>query len=212
MSLHLHQKDWSSDQSFLLELNKNRIRVYLANFKKLAKESKKVTKKMNVRTKIPEDTRRKVLIEAGHRCAIPTCKQHPIDIHHIVPYVESEDNSFNNLIALCTQCHARFHRTREIDQKSLQIYKQNLGLLGSRYGEFERRVLHLFCENQAANAIRLAGLSEIQVYYLLKDGLLVKNGKNSNILSGEIPTWEEYQLTDTGKTFVEDWKQARSLE
>jgi len=167
---------------------------------------------MTARRKIPEETKRKVLIEAGHRCAIPTCKQYPVDIHHIVPYAESQDNSFNNLIALCTQCHARFHRTKEIDQKALHVYKQNLGLLGSRYGEFERRVLHLFCESPRANTIRLPGLSEIQVYYLLKDGLLIKNGKNSGILSSGIPTWEEYQLTDQGKAFVEDLKQARSLE
>ena len=175
---------------------------------------------MEKRQKIPEDprenvpigTQRNVLIEAGHRCAIPTCRQHPVDIHHIVPYAESRDNSFGNLIALCTQCHARFHRTKEIDQKSLRIYKHNLGLLNQRYGEFERRALELFCENEETNAIRLAGLSELQVFYLLKDGLLAKNGKHSNILLGGIRTWEEYQLTDQGKALVEDLKQARSLE
>lgn len=167
---------------------------------------------MTSREKIPEDTRRKVLVEAGHRCAIPTCKQHPVDIHHIVPYAKSQDNSFNNLIALCTQCHARFHRTKEIDQRALQVYKQNLGLLNHRYGEFERRLLLFFCDSSKANTIRLPGLSEIQVYYLLKDGLLIKNGKNSGILSSSIPTWEEYQLTDQGKVFVKDLKQARSLD
>lgn len=40
----------------------------------------------------------------------------------------------------------------------------------------------------------------------------VKNGKNSGILSSGIPTWEEYQLTDQGKAFIENLKQARSLE
>ncbi|NGX59526.1 MAG: hypothetical protein KR126chlam3_00678 [Chlamydiae bacterium] len=167
---------------------------------------------MNVRTKISEDTKRKVLIEAGHRCAIQTCEYARVEIAHIIPWAESHDDSFENLIALCPNCHDLYDKDKKIDRKAMLIYKQNLGLLGSRYGEFERRVLHLFCENQMVNAIPLPGLSEIQVYYLIKDGLLAKNGKNSRVLSGEIPTWEEYQLTEAGKTFVEDLRQARSLE
>ena len=91
-------------------------------------------------------------------------------------------------------------------------YKYNIGLLGSRYGEFDRRVLQFFSENHKANVIRLPGLSEIQVFYLLKDGLLTKNGKDSGISSDDTPTWEEYQLTDQGNTFVDDWRQARSLQ
>lgn len=165
-----------------------------------------------MRDSIPEKLRRKVLVEAGHRCAIPTCRHTRVEVAHIVPWPKVKEHTFENLIALCPNCHDLYDKDKKIDRKSMLIYKQNLGLLGSRYGEFERRVLHLFCESQKANAIRLPGLSEIQVYYLLKDGLLVKNGKNSGILSSGIPTWEEYQLTDQGKVFVEDLKQARSLE
>jgi hypothetical protein len=167
---------------------------------------------MTERPEIPEDLKRKVLIEAGHRCAIPTCKEIPVDIHHIIPWEKCREHLFDNLIALCCKCHARLHRYKDIDQKSMQIYKANLGLLGHRYSEFERRLLQVFCENPQGNAIILPGLSEIPVFYLLKDGLLVKNGKNSGVLSSGIPTWEEYQLTDRGKMFVDDMRQARSLE
>jgi len=38
---------------------------------------------MNDRAAIPDPLRRQVLLEAGHRCAIPTCKQVPVDIAHI---------------------------------------------------------------------------------------------------------------------------------
>lgn len=34
------------------------------------------------RSSIPSKLRREVLIEAGHRCSIPICKQTPVDIHH----------------------------------------------------------------------------------------------------------------------------------
>jgi hypothetical protein len=165
-----------------------------------------------MRDSIPEPIRRRVLVEAGHRCAIPTCRYTRVEIAHIEPWSKVKEHSFENLIALCPNCHDLYDKDKKIDRKSMRIYKQNLGLLGSRYGEFERRVLHLFCDSPNGHVIRLAGLSEIQVYYLLKDELLVKNGKNSGVLSSGIPTWEEYQLTDEGKAFIEDLKQARSLE
>lgn len=69
-----------------------------------------------------------------------------------------------------------------------------------------------FCDSPKDNVIQLAGLSEIQVYYLLKDGLLVKNGRDSGVYSSDVPTWEKYQLTAQGKTFVENLRQARVLE
>ena len=166
---------------------------------------------MTKRQKISEDIRRKVLIEAGHRCAIPTCRQHSIDIHHIVPYAESEDNSFNNLIALCTQCHARFHRTKEIDPKSLRTYKHNLSLLNYRYSDFERRVLEWFCQDPQPESIKIPGPSEVSVWYLVRDCIILKL-KGTNCRIDNVAPWEEYQLTDQGKAFVEDLKQARSLE
>ena len=35
-----------------------------------------------------------------------------LDVHHIVPFFESFDNSLNNLISLCKKCHAQ--REKEI--------------------------------------------------------------------------------------------------
>src|SRR5690242_15797603 len=34
---------------------------------------------------IPRALQRQVLVEAGHRCSIPTCRQTPVEIHHIIP-------------------------------------------------------------------------------------------------------------------------------
>lgn len=77
------------------------------------------------RPEIPTELRRLVLLEAGHRCAIPTCQQTEIDIHHIVPWERCKSHEFNNLIALCPICHRRAHKG-EIDRKSLLAYKRNL--------------------------------------------------------------------------------------
>lgn len=168
-------------------------------------------KTMPDRTSIPLPLARAVKVEAGHRCAIPTCKKYPIELHHIIPYEKCKDHTFDNLIVLCTECHARYHRTKEIDVQALKMYKANLGLLQHRYGETEQRILQSFCDQPENTSIRLAGPSEISVLFLLKDGLLAKAG-NSGVFSSGVPTWEAYSLTDKGKSFLENWKQAQPIE
>ncbi|RDD30977.1 hypothetical protein CR161_09860 [Prosthecochloris sp. ZM] len=79
------------------------------------------------RPSIPAEIRRAVLVEAGHRCAIHTCKQITTEIHHIIPYEKCKAHEFENLIALCPNCHARVHKG-EIDAKSLTLYKKYLSL------------------------------------------------------------------------------------
>lgn len=80
---------------------------------------------MNDRPPIPADIRRKILIEAGHRCAIQTCLHPSVDLHHIIPLEKCKSHTVDNLIALCQNCHARAGRG-EIDKKSLFLYKARL--------------------------------------------------------------------------------------
>ena len=68
---------------------------------------------MNRQT-IPRQLEREVLMEAGHRCAIPTCRQTPVEIAHIVPWEQIQEHTFDNLIALCPTCHTRYDKG-EID-------------------------------------------------------------------------------------------------
>jgi 5-methylcytosine-specific restriction endonuclease McrA len=77
------------------------------------------------RPPIPAEIRRKVLVEAGHRCAIPTCRYIQVEIHHIIPWEHCKEHNYENLIALCPNCHARADKG-EIDRKSLRLYKDNL--------------------------------------------------------------------------------------
>jgi hypothetical protein len=78
------------------------------------------------RPAIPAELKRQVLVEAGHRCAIHTCR-HPadVDIHHIIPWAQCREHTFENLIALCPNCHRRAD-AGEIDRKSLTMYKARL--------------------------------------------------------------------------------------
>ncbi len=73
---------------------------------------------------IPAVVRRQVLIEAGHRCAIQTCRSTAdVDIHHIVPWAQSHSHEPDNLIALCPNCHRQADRG-DIDRTSLRKYKE----------------------------------------------------------------------------------------
>ncbi|MBC3984240.1 HNH endonuclease [Streptomyces sp. AC536] len=82
------------------------------------------------RPKIPSELRRRVLIEAGHRCAIPTCKSTPVEIAHIIPWAKTRKHEFKNLIALCPTCHTRFDDPHgPIDRKAMRRYKANLNSL-----------------------------------------------------------------------------------
>ena len=69
---------------------------------------------MSDRSPIPADLRRRVLVEAGHRCAIPTCRYIDVDVHHIIPLAKIRKNyqvdPTKDLIPLCANCHAMIHR------------------------------------------------------------------------------------------------------
>lgn len=80
---------------------------------------------MNERPAIPNELRRRILVEAGHRWAIHTCLHPEVDIHHIVPWEQCEKHEYDNLIALCPNCHRRAD-AGEIDRLSLKLYKARL--------------------------------------------------------------------------------------
>ncbi len=88
------------------------------------------------RPPIPAELERKVLVEAGHRCAIPTCRHINIEIHHIIPWATCKKHEYDNLIALCPNCHTRVHKG-DIDRKSLRIYKANLRFAHDKFSQVE---------------------------------------------------------------------------
>jgi hypothetical protein len=95
------------------------------------------------RPHIPEELRRRILVEAGHRCAIPTCRSSPVEIAHIEPWAAVREHAFENLIALCPTCHTRYDRG-DIDRPSMRLYKRQLQV---SQADAERAVrLAAFCD------------------------------------------------------------------
>ena len=95
---------------------------------------------------IPANLARRIKVEAGHRCAIHTCRHIEAQIHHIIPYRQCQKHEYENLIALCPNCHSRADRN-EIDRKSLRIYKANLRLAHDRFSQFEMDVIDTLVNN-----------------------------------------------------------------
>lgn len=164
------------------------------------------------RPDIPRPLRRAVLEEAGYRCAIPACGSETTVAAHIVPWAKVREHTFDNLIALCPNCHARYDRG-DIERLSILQYKTNLGLLTSRYGEMERRVLSVLAPAPEGAAVGVPGGMELLLMYLLKDGLLVEvpvSGGPTALVMG-VQAFKTYTLTPKGREFAARWWSAQEL-
>lgn len=183
------------------------------------------------RPDVPAALKRSVLVEAGHRCAIPTCRQTPVELAHIVQWVKVREHAFDNLIALCPTCHSRFDRG-EIDKKSMLQYKENLDILNHRYTDLERQLLRVFVRRRQIrrglhsipkewphpDSITPDGLGRITIYAgmwwalanLLEDGMITFWGGPPSRFVQEprrrvVPQKGEYwpvSLTRKGSQFV----------
>jgi hypothetical protein len=161
------------------------------------------------RDTIPTAIRRAVLVEAGHRCAIPTCRATTTEIAHIVPWAESQDNSFENLIAFCPNCHTRFDQKKEIDRLAVKMYKQNLGILNNRYGEFERRLFEVLAKS-GERVFVLGPAGDLLVANAVKDGFFEDKKvegmglyvQGSNGFSKNFPMTFTYWVTEAGVEFI----------
>ena len=175
------------------------------------------------RPAIPRALERDVLVEAGHRCAIPTCRQWPVDIEHIDDWSKVKEHKFENLIALCPICHRRKgDKPGQIDRLALRQYKANLAFLHDRYGDLERRLLEDYAERRAKgdltdedgdpfNYYQLGPGSQLLLRYLLKDGYLERLEARVPKIGGMALT-EYYQFTTAGDEFVDRWVKAQPVD
>lgn len=171
------------------------------------------------RDTLPAEVKRAVLVEAGHRCAIPTCRATTTEVAHIVPWATSHDHSFENLIALCPNCHTRYDQKGEIDRQSMRMYKQNLGILNGRYCDVERRLFELLAMSRKRVFVLGAG-GDIMVANAVKDGLFEdKTVKGMEWqVKDELGVYDEtfplvftYWVTDAGVAFIERYKSGQDV-
>ncbi len=97
----------------------------------------------------------------------------------------------------------------------MEMYKQSLSVLNSRYGEYEQRVLQHFVDDSEAECINLpfGQNTEILLMYLLRDGLLIALPDKRPIqMSSRGREYMWYELTNKGKLFISQWKSAENIE
>lgn len=161
------------------------------------------------RDAIPADIKRSVLVEAGHRCAIPTCRNTTTEIAHIRPWAETKDHAFENLIALCPNCHTRYDKG-EMDRKAMQMYKHNLGIMTHRYCETERRLFEML--GRTRERVFVLGLAgDVMVANAVKDGLFVEantKGWEFSLRGKDGTTWKfkghfTYVVTEAGWALID---------
>jgi hypothetical protein len=172
-----------------------------------------VSWRLSTRPSIPRPLVRQVLIEAGHRCAIPTCRSIPVEIAHIKPWSDVREHSFDNLLALCPNCHARHHRG-EIDRQSLIAYKALLASVLSRYNDLEQRLLFVFARMpKGSGYVFVTDRSyDFEFMYLLADCLLVEDEEMAaSAARGTSRTdLRVYRLTELGREVMANIPEAHA--
>jgi hypothetical protein len=93
----------------------------------------------------------------------------------------------------------------------MRLYKHNLGVLNSRYGDMEQRILRVFAESPGTDEMWLPGGLDVMLLYLLRDGLLLNTGHNGGAIIAGVPSRVLYRLTPAGREFVGKWLGAGEL-
>lgn len=179
------------------------------------------------RPAIPRALDRQVRVEAGHRCAIPTCRATAgLQIHHITPYARVKEHTFENLILVCSNCHSRI-TSGEIDRPATLAYKTNLGILIGRYGDLERRVLQHFIKDSSAETVVIDKSLHLLIENLILDGLLEFAGTAEGALwlratddeVGEPPLESpslhgpmSWRLTEEGRALLSQLRRAETIQ
>lgn len=156
---------------------------------------------MEKRPKIPRNVAQQVLIEAGYRCAVPTCRFPITEKAHIVSWAETQNHSFSNLIALCPNCHTLYDGG-QINKQAIIAYKKRLIFLSEIYSRFEIDVLD-YLKVQS----RCIVPGEIIIKRLLDEQLVEIEETvmwQSFDDGAAVPSILSVVLTDKGKEFLQD--------
>lgn len=76
------------------------------------------------REKVPEQTKRALVSEAGAKCANPGCPVRRIHIHHIRRWAVYETHDQSQMVAVCPTCHDAIHNgSLEISDETVYQWK-----------------------------------------------------------------------------------------
>ena len=112
---------------------------------------------------ISADAKKRLYAESMGRCMNPACQQNLfgengdiIEKAHIDPYCETADNTFENLVLLCPNCHTNFDKNHAFTPEEVLGWKKTRReeverLFSKRFSNFEElknEVAPLLAENK----------------------------------------------------------------
>ncbi len=172
---------------------------------------------MAVRRSISIATRQLVLLEAGYKCANPTCRHIlTLELHHIVWVKDNGGAETENLLALCPNCHS-LHTAGHIPSHAIGVWKSVLVSLTSPYRGSADFLLVLYEEEKRLDetsedqpfppAFRFTGDSLPLISGLIVSDLVTISRRllGGGYWGGGQPSFE-LRLTEQGRHLVEAWR------
>ena len=173
------------------------------------------------RTRIPGHTRQLVLLDAGYKCANPTCRHIlTLELHHIVWVKDGGKDDPSNLLALCPNCHS-LHTRGHIPDHAIRTWKNLLLALNSNNHATADLLLMLWADEDRIAAVedpksipppfRFTGDGLPALSGLIASGLIEISRRYSgvNAWGGAMPSFE-VRLTEKGKSLVAAWRAGSS--
>ncbi len=162
----------------------------------------------NQRIRISPAKKNEVLMEAGYRCAVPTCRNIlAIDLHHIIKVSEKGGNDVTNLIALCGTCHDLYHKG-VIRKDAIYNWKGLLIALNQAFDSESVDLLIFLC-NLPSTDFKISGDGVLKFARLISSGLASFEKATltgTRVYDGiERPSFYNIHLTPKGKMLVDAW-------
>jgi hypothetical protein len=168
------------------------------------------------RKTIAPTIRQLILLEAGYKCANPSCRHIlTLELHHIVWVKEGGGNDPTNLIALCPNCHS-LHTNDHIPADAIWAWKSFLVSLNNPNRASADLLLILYQEEQRIS--KGDDSSQPPPFRFTGDGLAMLSGlrvsglveisrrfSGASFFGGGMPSFD-VKLTDAGKRLVEAWR------
>ena len=175
------------------------------------------------REPISEFVKRKLYAESMGRCMNPNCKKELfstngdiIEKAHIDPYCETTDNSFENLVVLCPNCHTQFDKNNAFSSEEVKRWKT---IRGEELKLYFRKQFDTFDElKQQAAPLLIENNLYFERYYLgdnktlwdkFEPQILVNNRKLAELFKANLSLFQDhhekeysFSFCQVNKTFV----------
>lgn len=162
------------------------------------------------RETINENVKRRLYAESMGRCMNPRCQKELfindgdiVEKAHIRPYCKDADNSYENLIILCPNCHTEFDKISAFGADEVKSWKQArreeldriFSEKCSNFDDLKKRVVPLLLENRTIFENYYLG-DERVLWDKMEPKILVNNRKLKVLLESNIGLFQSHSVKE----------------